>query len=58
MSELKLPLCSSCRKPILPSERGVRFLCPNCGEVVIWRCAKCRKLVIPYRCPKCGFEGP
>ncbi|MEM0042734.1 MAG: zinc finger domain-containing protein [Thermofilaceae archaeon] len=58
MSELRLPVCSSCRRPIAPYSRGVRFRCPNCGEVDIWRCEKCRKLVIQYVCPKCGFVGP
>jgi len=58
MSELKLPVCSSCGRPIPPHERGVRFPCPNCGEVIIWRCPRCRKMVNPYKCPKCGFEGP
>ncbi|MDH4221712.1 MAG: zinc finger domain-containing protein, partial [Candidatus Bathyarchaeota archaeon] len=32
--------------------------CPNCGEIDIWRCSKCRKFGRPYRCPKCGFAGP
>ncbi|RLE65117.1 MAG: RNA-binding protein [Thermoprotei archaeon] len=55
---LRLPICSSCGKPIPPFERGTSFRCPNCGEVVIWRCYKCRRLVNPYICPKCGFKGP
>ncbi|HDI46290.1 MAG TPA: DUF1610 domain-containing protein [Candidatus Methanomethylia archaeon] len=58
MSELKLPTCISCKRPILPYEKGVRLVCPNCGEVEFWRCHKCRKLVNTYVCPKCGFKGP
>ncbi|MEM1508790.1 MAG: zinc finger domain-containing protein [Thermofilaceae archaeon] len=58
MTSLKIPLCSSCHKPIAPYERGVRFRCPNCGEVEIWRCEKCRKQCNTYQCPKCGFAGP
>ncbi|RLE74699.1 MAG: RNA-binding protein [Thermoprotei archaeon] len=53
-----MPMCTSCGKPIPPHERGVKFRCPNCGEFIIWRCYKCRKLMNPYKCPKCGFEGP
>jgi len=58
MAGLKLATCISCGKPIAPFERAVRFRCPNCGEVLIWRCQKCRKLGNTYVCPKCGFEGP
>lgn len=54
----RVPICSSCNRPIAPWEKGVAFLCPNCGKVVIWRCASCRKLGVPYKCPNCGFEGP
>jgi len=52
------PICTSCKRPIPPTEKAVKFLCPNCGEVTIWRCSKCRKLSAPYKCVKCGFEGP
>ncbi len=52
------PTCSSCGRLISPTERGVAFYCPNCGRVLIWRCNKCRKLTIKYKCPNCGFEGP
>jgi len=52
------PICSSCGRLIPPSERGVAFYCPNCGKILIWRCRKCRKLSIKYKCPACGFEGP
>jgi len=53
-----VPICSSCGKPIKPYERGVHFLCPNCGKAEIWRDWLCRKTGNPYTCPVCGFEGP
>lgn len=52
------PICSSCGRLISPYEKGVKFYCPNCGAVLLWRCRKCRELSLPYRCPNCGFEGP
>ncbi len=58
MSELSLPVCVSCKEPILPDQKGVKLPCPSCGEVVFWRCRKCRDLVNNYKCPKCGFAGP
>ncbi|MEN3035253.1 MAG: zinc finger domain-containing protein, partial [Candidatus Methanosuratincola sp.] len=39
-------------------QKGVRLPCPSCGEVVFWRCRRCRELVNNYKCPKCGFQGP
>jgi predicted RNA-binding Zn-ribbon protein involved in translation (DUF1610 family) len=53
-----LPLCNSCNKPVKPGERATKFYCPNCHEVLIWRCEKCRKFSRPYKCQNCGFEGP
>lgn len=53
----KLPVCVSCHRPIMPWEKAVVFPCPKCGHP-IWRCAKCRKMGVPYKCPNCGFEGP
>ncbi len=50
--------CSWCNKIIFPDENAVKFPCPNCGEVLIWRCELCRKFGRPYKCPKCGFTGP
>lgn len=52
------PVCSSCGKLVSPKEKGIKFLCPNCGSVTIWRCKMCRDLGVKYVCPKCGFEGP
>ncbi|MFZ2071066.1 MAG: zinc finger domain-containing protein [Halobacteriota archaeon] len=34
------------------------FACPNCGQVELGRCAKCRKQSNLYRCEECGFVGP
>ncbi len=52
------PICTSCGKTITVFENAAKFYCPNCGEVLIWRCEKCRVLARPYVCPKCGFKGP
>ncbi|MCC6017602.1 MAG: zinc finger domain-containing protein [archaeon GBS-70-058] len=54
---LELPICVSCKYPILPLEKGVNFPCPNCGYM-LWRDKRCRKLATSYKCPNCGFEGP
>jgi hypothetical protein len=51
-------VCTSCNREIAQGERAVHFLCPSCGKTEIWRCAKCRKLSNPYRCPSCGSVGP
>ncbi|MEM2884482.1 MAG: zinc finger domain-containing protein [Thermoproteota archaeon] len=53
-----MPTCVSCNKVIMPKERFVKFFCPSCGAVTLWRCQKCRKFVRNYACPKCGFQGP
>jgi predicted RNA-binding Zn-ribbon protein involved in translation (DUF1610 family) len=55
---LSLTTCSSCGKPIPPGTEATKFLCPNCGEIQIKRCGKCRKFGRAYKCPKCGFTGP
>ncbi len=55
---ITLPLCTSCNRPVMPGERAVKFYCPNCHEVLIWRCQKCRKFTRKYKCSNCGFEGP
>ena len=51
-------VCTSCNREIPSGEVASRFFCPKCGEFEIWRCTTCRKISNPYRCPKCGFEGP
>ncbi|MHA1595953.1 MAG: zinc finger domain-containing protein [Candidatus Baldrarchaeia archaeon] len=57
-SEYKPPVCSSCGRPILVDEACVKFPCPNCGQIILWRCEKCKKLTRPYKCPNCDFIGP
>jgi hypothetical protein len=54
----KPPRCTSCHKPILPGDEMTSFYCPQCGQVLIWRCSKCRKGAVRYKCVNCGFEGP
>ncbi len=56
--QIVLPICSCCKRPLQPDQLGAKFLCPNCGEVLIWRHDTCRKQAVPYKCPKCGFQGP
>ncbi|MEJ2280769.1 MAG: zinc finger domain-containing protein [Candidatus Bathyarchaeota archaeon] len=53
-----MPKCMSCNRTIPPGEDATKSNCPNCGEILIWRCAKCRQFGRNYRCPKCGFTGP
>jgi predicted RNA-binding Zn-ribbon protein involved in translation (DUF1610 family) len=53
-----MPSCISCSKKITPGEKAVKFQCPNCGQVTIWRCEKCRLFGREYQCPGCGFKGP
>ncbi len=49
--------CTSCGRAV-PAKGATQFLCPQCGEVAIGRCARCRDQSVGYTCPKCGFEGP
>ncbi|UCD45158.1 MAG: DUF1610 domain-containing protein [Candidatus Bathyarchaeota archaeon] len=53
-----MPSCISCGKKITPGERAVKFQCPSCGTVTIWRCERCRLFGREYSCPACGFKGP
>jgi len=46
----QLPVCSSCNRPIMPGDKALRFNCPECGDILIWRCEKCRKFSRKYRC--------
>jgi predicted RNA-binding Zn-ribbon protein involved in translation (DUF1610 family) len=55
---LQLPVCTSCSRPIMPNDECVKFYCPNCGYVLIWRCQSCREFSRNYKCIGCGFEGP
>ncbi|MGA9171623.1 MAG: zinc finger domain-containing protein, partial [Nitrososphaeraceae archaeon] len=36
----------------------VKYYCPNCSYVLIWRCQSCREFARNYKCIGCGFEGP
>jgi len=47
--------CTTCGKQ---TKRFAEFPCPACGEEKIVRCNHCREIVSPYKCPKCGKEGP
>ncbi|MCP8307260.1 MAG: DUF1610 domain-containing protein [archaeon] len=59
MSEkISLPICTSCNRPIMPGEKAVKFYCSNCGQVLIWRCERCRKFSREYKCINCAFIGP
>jgi len=53
-----MPSCISCGKKIAPGEKAVKFQCPACGNVTIWRCERCRLFGREYTCPGCGFKGP
>ncbi|MHA1585432.1 MAG: zinc finger domain-containing protein [Promethearchaeota archaeon] len=58
MSNYQQEKCTSCGKLIQPGENAVHFACPSCGDVLIWRCERCRRFARSYKCPNCGFEGP
>jgi len=51
-------ICTGCGKIIAPFENSVSFPCPNCGDVIIRRCERCREFAKEYKCHKCGFIGP
>ncbi|MBI2007063.1 MAG: DUF1610 domain-containing protein, partial [Nitrosopumilales archaeon] len=36
-STLSLPVCTCCHRHIMPKDKCVKFNCPNCGKVLIWR---------------------
>jgi hypothetical protein len=55
---LQLPVCTSCSRPIMPNDECVKYYCPSCGYVLVWRCESCREFARPYKCIGCGFEGP
>ena len=50
--------CTSCKTPIKAKDNFVKFSCPNCGEVEIYRCNTCKSLSNKYTCPLCKFTGP
>ena len=45
-------------RKVTPEEKAVKFLCPSCGAVTLWRCEKCRLFGRNYKCPACGHIGP
>lgn len=53
----KEKICTSCGRRLVKGKSTV-FMCPNCGESEIGRCANCRDQSVVYACPKCGFSGP
>ncbi|RLG21566.1 RNA-binding protein [Candidatus Micrarchaeota archaeon] len=48
--------CTSCNREV--TDNYVKFKCPNCGKAEIVRCDLCKRTVVPYTCPVCGFVGP
>ncbi|MEM5812669.1 MAG: zinc finger domain-containing protein [Candidatus Aenigmatarchaeota archaeon] len=50
--------CISCGISIEADDKWVEFPCPKCGKQRIIRCSKCKRLMNPYECNKCGFIGP
>ncbi len=57
-STISLPVCSCCHRHIRPNDKSVKFNCPNCGSVLIWRCESCRVAARSYLCESCNFKGP
>ncbi len=54
-----MPLkCGSCGTSLVGQENFVKMKCPNCNDAIITRCRQCKNLSVPYKCPKCKFEGP
>jgi len=54
----KMATCISCGRKVTPEEKAVKFQCPSCGAVTLWRCEKCRLFGRQYKCPACGHTGP
>jgi len=46
--------CITCGKQ---TREYAEFPCVECGEKIT-RCQHCRKISLPYKCKKCGKEGP
>ncbi|MFZ0183386.1 MAG: zinc finger domain-containing protein [Nitrosotalea sp.] len=57
-STIGLPVCTSCHRPIMPRDMCVKFNCPDCGSLLLWRCESCREAARVYKCSSCTFEGP
>jgi Zn-ribbon RNA-binding protein len=46
--------CSTCGKQ---TKKYSEFGCTSCGAMIA-RCDHCRLVSNPYKCPKCGVDGP
>ena len=57
-SSIELPVCSGCNRHIMPNDKSVKLNCPECGEVLLWRCQSCRESASSYVCNSCKFSGP
>ncbi|MBR9689613.1 MAG: RNA-binding protein [Candidatus Altiarchaeota archaeon] len=50
--------CTTCKNDISTIKGSTEFKCPECGEVDIFRCGKCRSSAKQWKCSNCSFEGP
>ncbi|ABK77158.1 Zn-ribbon RNA-binding protein [Cenarchaeum symbiosum A] len=57
-SSITLPVCSCCKRHIMPNDMCVKFDCPSCAGELVWRCESCREAARGYECSKCHFAGP
>ncbi|HYL66745.1 MAG TPA: zinc finger domain-containing protein [Nitrosopumilaceae archaeon] len=42
----------------MPNDKCVKFNCPSCGTILVWRCESCRESAKTYKCKSCNFDGP
>ncbi|MCH2603959.1 MAG: zinc finger domain-containing protein [Candidatus Nitrosopelagicus sp.] len=42
----------------MPNDKCVKFNCPECDAVLLWRCESCREAATSYTCDSCKFSGP
>ena len=57
-SNIELPICTGCNRHIMPNDKSVKFDCPECGTILMWRCQSCRESAASYTCKSCNFSGP
>ena len=50
--------CTSTKVNVANNNGTVIFKCPACKESDIVRSKNAREIVVKYKCPSCGFEGP
>ena len=50
--------CSSTGENVANVAGSVSFKCPNCLDNLIVRSKYARVIAAPYKCAKCGFDGP